>query len=77
MVFEWEGKLYYWLVMPFGCAPACWVFTMIIRALISHCRLYGLKCLSYIDDGLGGDWPYEQAVKMSKLVQKVFVSAGF
>ena len=51
--------------------------TLIIRALIAHCRLYGLKCLSHIDDGLGGDWPYEQAIRMSQLVQKVFVSAGF
>ena len=22
MVFEWEGKLYHWYVMPFGMAPA-------------------------------------------------------
>ena len=50
---------------------------MIIKALIAHCRLYELKCLSYIDDDLGGDWPYEQEVRMLQLVQKVFVSAGF
>ena len=56
MVFEWEGKLYHWSVMPFGMAPAaCWVFTIIISALIAHCRLHGLKCLAYIDGGLGAE----------------------
>ena len=50
---------------------------MVIKALIGHCRLYGLKCVPYIDDGLGGDWSYERAVRRSQLVQTVFVFAGF
>ena len=58
-------------------APACWVFTVIIRALIAHCRLHGLKCLAYIDDGLGGDSPREKAVSMSAMVQRVFTDSGF
>ena len=77
MVFEWKGKLYHWYVMPFGLAPACWVFTVIVKALIAYCRLHGLKCLSYIDDGLGGDSPREKAVRMSVMVQRVFTDSGF
>ena len=54
MCFEWGGKLYYFRMMPFGLAPACWVFTKIIRVLVDYWRSQGLACLSYIDDGIGG-----------------------
>ena len=27
MCFEWEGQILFFAVMPFGLAPACWVFT--------------------------------------------------
>ena len=35
MAFEWEGVTYYFAVLPFGCAPACWVFTTVIDVLIA------------------------------------------
>ena len=52
MAFEWEGEIYYFVVLTFGCASACWVFTTVIDVLIAACIAFGLKCLSYIDDGL-------------------------
>ena len=77
MVFEWEGVLYYFAVLPFGCAPACWVFTVIIGVLIAACRAFGLKCLTYIDDGLGGAQPMSEAVRLSDKVKALFIGAGF
>ena len=69
MAFEWEGVIYHFAVLPFGCAPACWVFTTVIDVLIATCRAFGLKCLSYIDDGLGGAQPMAEAVRMSGMVR--------
>ena len=46
-------EVYYFRMMPFGLAPACWVFTKIIRVLVDYWRSQGLACLSYIDDGVG------------------------
>ena len=77
MAFEWEGVTYYFAVLPFGCAPACWVFTTVIDVLIATCRAFGLKCLSYIDDGLGGAQPMAEAVRMSGMVRTLFTEAGF
>ena len=77
MAFEWEGEIYYFAVLPFGCAPACWVFTCVIDVLIATCRAFGLKCLSYIDDGLGGAQPLAEAVRLSGLVKNLFTDAGF
>lgn len=77
MAFEWEGAIYHFAVLPFGCAPACWVFTTVINVLITTCRAFGLKCLSYIDDGLGGAQPLAEAVRMSCMVRTLFTDAGF
>jgi hypothetical protein len=77
MAFEWEGEIYHFAVLPFGCAPACWAFTTVIDVLIAACRAFGLKCLSYIDDGLGGAKPLAEAVRMSGMVRTLFTDAGF
>ena len=77
MAFEWEGEIYYFAVLPFGCAPVCWVFTAVIDVLIAACRAFGLKCLSYIDGGLGGAQPLAEAVRMSGMVKALFTDAGF
>ena len=44
MAFVWEGEIYHFVVLPFGCAPACWVFTVVIGVLISVCKAFGFKC---------------------------------
>ena len=54
MCFEWEGVILTFVQLPFGCAPACWVFTKLIKVMVRHWRSLGFKVLSYIDDGLGG-----------------------
>ena len=77
MAFEWEGETYRFAVLPFGCAPACWVFTCVIDVLVATCRAFGLKCLSYIDDGLGGAQPLAEAVRLSGKVKDLFTDAGF
>ena len=33
MCFEWLGVVYYFAVLPFGCAPACWVFTKLMKPI--------------------------------------------
>ena len=75
--FEWEGQLYYWAQMPFGLAPACWVFTVLIGTVISYLRKQGLRCLAYIDDGLAGGQPMSEAVRLAALVSDSFTQAGF
>ena len=68
MCFEWEGVVYTFVQLPFGCAPACWVFTKLIKVMVAFWRGFGLKILSYIDDGLGGAASEAEAKVFSDLV---------
>jgi hypothetical protein len=77
MSFEWGGKVYYFRMMPFGLAPACWVFTKIIRVLVDYWRAKGLACMSYIDDGIGGAQGREKALGYRNLVIETLVDAGW
>ena len=77
MAFEWEGDVYHFDVLYFGCAPACWVSTVVIDVLIATCRAFGLKCLSYIDDDLGGAQSLAEAVRMAGMVGARFTDVGF
>jgi hypothetical protein len=77
MCFEWEGKVYYFRMMPFGLAPACWVFTKIIRVLVDSWRGKGLACMSYIDDGVAGAQGREKALYYRNLVIETLVDSGW
>ena len=70
MCFEWEGQILYFAVMPFGLAPACWVFTKMMRVSINYMRMQGLKVLAYIDDGLAAAQPMAEAARLRDLTIK-------
>lgn len=77
MCFEWESQLYYFAVMPFGLAPACWVFTKLVRVPMSFMRKQGLKCLGYIDDGLAGHALFSEAMRLKNMTLAVFEGCGW
>ena len=75
MCFEWEGVVYTFVQLPFGCAPACWVFTKLIKVMVAFWRGFGLKILSYIDDGLAGAASKAEAKVFSDLVIDTLVKS--
>jgi hypothetical protein len=77
MCFEWEGLTYYFGQMPFGLAPACWVFTRMMGVAIDHLRMQGLKVLSYIDDGLAAASPISEASRLRRLAVDTLVGCGW
>lgn len=54
MGFCWEKQYYYFRVLPFGLAPAPYVFSKVLRPLVEHWRSMGIKVLPYLDDFLFG-----------------------
>eukprot|EP01102_Stenamoeba_stenopodia_P007288 TRINITY_DN203_c0_g1_i1.p1 TRINITY_DN203_c0_g1~~TRINITY_DN203_c0_g1_i1.p1 ORF type:complete len:627 (+),score=30.83 TRINITY_DN203_c0_g1_i1:642-2522(+) len=50
--FEWEGKFFHYNVLPFGLSFAPLVFTKILRPIVEHFRLLGIRIIFYIDDFL-------------------------
>ena len=53
VAFEWGGTWYEFCVLPFGLAPACWVFTKINRELVGKWRKEGKRIHPYVDDFCG------------------------
>ena len=71
--------VYAFVQLPFGCAPACWVFTKLIKVMDAFWSGFGLKVLSYIDDGLGGAASNSEAEAevFSDLVIDTLVKCGW
>ncbi|KAK3244955.1 hypothetical protein CYMTET_45457 [Cymbomonas tetramitiformis] len=49
VVVEWNGKFYELCVLPFGLAPACWVFTKINKELVGKWRALSFSVDPYVD----------------------------
>ncbi len=79
--FSWKrnGKCYYFVftVLPFGLSVAPFVFTKLLRPLVSYWHSYGVKICVYLDDGLGIDSNYNQAIEHSVFVRETLRKAGF
>ena len=50
--FTWGGVVYQFRALPFGLAPAPWVFTKVARELCSVARGEGIRLQAYLDDWL-------------------------
>ena len=44
------GKLFFFRALPFGLAPAPWLFSMLMEAVLTHLRVEGIDILGYLDD---------------------------
>ena len=75
--FEWKGKYYVFTVLPFGLATACYVFTKVLRPLVRYWRGQGIKCVLYLDDGIGLAANEVLARQYSEVVRCSLESAGF
>lgn len=50
--FLWQGTLYQFLVCPFGLASAPWMFTKLMKPIISVLRSMAVRMVIYLDDML-------------------------
>ena len=48
--FEWEGRCYQFVVLPFGLSTAPFVFTTVMGHTIRFLRSQGIRLMSYLDD---------------------------
>lgn len=79
--FSWRGRWYRYRVLPFGVAPACYIYqslSLVVSAALR--RLLRLNVIAYIDDfgfSLGGDVPLELRQRVRWIVLAVMYLAGF
>lgn len=87
--FSWciEGKLRYFVfsVLPFGLSSAPFIFTKILKPLVSHWRSCGILVALYLDDGFivvprkqnSTDEHLQRATLVSDHVRSDLLKAGF
>ena len=78
--FSWakDGNYRYFVftVLPFGLSTAPYIFTKVLRLLVSFWHSRGIKITLYLDDGIGIESSYEEAKENSFFVRKTLSEAG-
>ena len=70
-------RYYVFNVLPFGISTAGYIFTKVVRCIVTYLRDQGLKVIMYLDDGIGGAKEVGKAHLCSLTVRKCLISAGF
>ena len=65
-------KYFQFTVLPFGLSSAPYLFTKLLRPVITSWRCKGIPMVIFLDDGLGGG-----ASKMKAKINSLTVHAGF
>jgi hypothetical protein len=75
--FQWRGQYYVSTQLPFGLAPACYVFTTVLRQLVKSWRARGIRLIPYIDDFLFACRGSSEFIRVQASVLAELAAAGF
>ena len=50
LVFQWKGRFFKFVVLPFGLSQAPWIFTKVLRPVFAEFHRQGFQGFGYIDD---------------------------
>ena len=75
--FTWRGVVYQFRAVPFGLAPAPWLFTKITRELCVVVRRQGIRLRVYIDDWLLLAQSAAMCSQQAQLVVELCTKLGF
>ena len=87
--FSWSidgvQRYFQFTVLPFGLSSAPWIFTKIMKPLLTHWRSCGILIVLYLDDGLilvpcsnlSHDLHLKSATETSAHVRSDLINAGF
>ena len=75
--FEWQGKLYMYVVLPFRIASAPRQFTKVLKPILAFIRCQGIIVLTYIDDGFTTAITYSQCLENVCYIMRTFSRFGF
>lgn len=74
--FRWKSQLYQFTCIPFGLNVAPWLFTKLMKPVMSSLRKLGLLSVSYLDDCLLIGNTYEECDKNVKQTCALFNKLG-
>ena len=70
-------RYFQFVVLPFGLASACYVFTKVTKPLVKKWRKSGMRCTMYLDDGICSAVTYGMASFHSGIIRNDLRNAGF
>ena len=80
--FQWVfpggiSRYFVFVVLAFGLATACFLFTKLMRPLTTKWRAQGFRVIVYLDDGINIAGSYKECEAMTKVIVDDLQSAGF
>ena len=75
--FTWRGKIYMYIVLPFGLTSAPRIFTKILKPLLGLLRKQGYTVAAYLDDSFQKGDTFSSSLKTCAATFNMFVSDGF
>ena len=79
--FSWKingvTKYYVFNVLPFGICTAGHIFTKLLKVPLKKWRSQGQKVVLFLDDGLGGNISYNEALISSRYIKQYLLDFGF
>jgi hypothetical protein len=78
--FQLDGQYYMFTVLPFGMAPACYIYNTLSSVLAGYLRAHGIHLIFYIDDfgiSIPKEWPEWKRRLVVAAVFMTFFCAGY
>lgn len=75
--FIWRGKLYEFLVLPFGLSTAPFIFTKVTRPVAAFLRAQGIRLIFYLDDILILGQTFQECLLNVEKAVSLLQMAGF
>ena len=75
--FSWKGEVYQFRALPFGLAPAPWLFTRVTKELCLVARRQGIRLHVYLDDWLLLAQTEARCLSHSEFVLNLCSNLGF
>ena len=71
--------VYQYTVLPFGLAPASYVFTKVLRQLVKNWRGQCVKTIIFLNDAIAGhrDWESTNTVKIRWIIRNTLTTLIF
>ena len=75
--FEWKGQAWQFKALPFGLSSAPYVFTKLMKPVVSILRRLGIRSILYLDDMLIMSKSKEEAREHLATAVELLVAVGF
>nr|CAI5869207.1 unnamed protein product [Callosobruchus analis] len=74
---QYNGQLFSFNCLQFGLSMAPYIYTKILKPVLTYLRCLGIVCVGYLDDILLITSSYQEGIKNANKVVKVLTSLGF